>query len=394
MKIISKKTCLYALVAAGALTIGTLGFQSSAQSAKNYSADVYVAGMGGHFAKANVVINPDAPAPIYLQSLTKVDLGDNETHPVHDARIDPNNRNTMYWSTYKIDKEVGGPHVGSTNLGTGEKIIDVVAPIPEKGQGNTKSLYCGSGQTADFYMPITMTSKSYIDVFRKADMKRVASVFLEGTEADPGVPYKFYHGASSPDNTKMLISINEADKDHGKPVGKIHLMLLDAAALEKGNVKLLKKAVIPGNAGKTINFRSTYSPDGKLISLSGADTMYIIDAETLKVVDAQPMGKLEENHDAMFTPDGKYVIATSRTKTLISGNAPKISRENPNCQDEVFKGEKLGKDDYLMDGHLKLYDVAKGDFVGQSTSTCLACHNEEGLDAHAVLCGLDANFLQ
>ena len=389
MKIISKKTCLYTLVAAGALTLGI----SSAQ-AKNYSANIYVAGMGGHFAKASVVIDPSAPTPIYLKALTKVDIGDNETHPVHDARIDPNNRNMMYWSTYKIDKEVGGPHVGASDLNTGEKVVDVVAPIPEKGQGNTKSLYCGSGQTADFYMPITMTSKSYIDVFRKADMKRVASVFLEGTEADPGVPYKFYHGVTSPDMSKMLVSVNEADKPHGKPVGKIHLMLLDAKALESGKVKLLKRAAIPGNAGKTINFRSTFSPDGSKIAISGADTMYIVDANTLKVIDAQPMGKLEENHDAMFTPDSKYVIATSRTKTLNSGNAPKISRENFNCVEETFTGDKLGKDDYLMDGQLKLYDVTAGKFVGQSTSACLACHNEEGLDAHAVLCGLDANFLQ
>jgi hypothetical protein len=191
--------------------------------------------------------------------------------------------------------------------------------------------------------------------------------------------------------TKLLISINEADSDHGKPVGKIHLILLDAKEMEKGNVKMLKRAVIPGNAGKTINFRSTYSPDGKLISLSGADTMYIIDAETLKVIDAQPMGKLEENHDAMFTPDGKYVLATSRTKTLAAGNAKKISREKASCMEETFEGTP-GPEDYLMDGQLKLYDVAAGKFIGQATSTCLACHNEEGLDAHAVLCGLDANF--
>jgi hypothetical protein len=192
--------------------------------------------------------------------------------------------------------------------------------------------------------------------------------------------------------TKMLISINEADSDHGKPIGKIHLMLLDAKALEKGEVKLIKRAAIPGNAGKTINFRSTYSPDGKLISLSGADTMYIINAETLELVDRQPMGALEENHDAMFTPDGKYVIATSRTKTLNNGNFKKISREAPNCVDEVFTGDKMGADDFTMDGQLKLYDVAAKKFIGQSTSTCLACHNEEGLEAHAVLCGLDANF--
>jgi len=390
MKIISKKTCMYALVAAGVLTMGTLGFQSSAE-AGSYNADVYVAGMGGHFAKATVEIDPAAKTPINLKALDKIDIGDAETHPVHDARIDPNDRNKMFWSTYKIDKAVGGPHVGYSDLKTGAKAQDVVAPIPEKGQLNDKSLYCGSGQTADFYFPIAMTSKGYIDVFQKSDMKRVASVFLEGTEADPGVPYKFYHGVNSPDMSQMLISVNEADSDHGKPVGKIHLMLLDAKELEKGNVKLIKRNAIPGNAGKTINFRSTYSPDGKLIALSGADTMYIINAETLEVVDAQPMGKLEENHDAMFTPDSKYVIATSRTKTLTAGLAKKISRENFGCTEEVFDGE-LGKDDFLMDGQLKLYDVSAGNFIGQATSTCLACHNEEGLEAHAVLCGLDANF--
>ncbi|MCL7486573.1 MAG: hypothetical protein M8357_00165 [Desulfobulbaceae bacterium] len=391
MKIISKKTCLYALVAAGALTMGTLGFQSSAQ-AESYNAEVYVAGMGGHFAKATVEIDPSAAAPIKLKALDKVDIGDAATHPVHDARIDANKRDLMFWSTYKIDKEVGGPHVGATDLKSGEKVMDVVAPVPEKGQGNTKSMYCGSGQTKDFFFPITMSSKGYIDVFQKSDMKRVASVFLEGTEADPGVPYKFYHGVNSPDMTKMLISVNEADSDHGKPIGKIHLMLLDAQALEKGEVKLIKRAAIPGNAGKTVNFRSTYSPDGKLIGLSGGDTMYIVDAETLELVVRQPMGELEENHDAMFTPDSKYVIATSRTKTLNNGNFKKISREAPNCEDEVFTGDKLGADDFTMDGQLKLFDVAAKKFVGQSTSTCLACHNEEGLETHAVLCGLDANF--
>ena len=238
-----------------------------------------------------------------------------------------------------------------------------------------------------------MTSKSYIDVFRKSDMKRISSVFLEGTDADPGVPYKFFHGVNSPDMSQLLVTINEADKDHGKPVGKIHLILLDTAALEKGKVKLIKRAVVPGNAGKTVNFRSTYSKDGKMIAMSGGDTMYIIDADSLQVIDAQPMGKLEHNHDALFTPDGKYVIATTRTKTLNDGISKKISRENAYCTEETVDG-KLGKDDYTMDGMLKLYDVAKGDFVGQSTSTCLACHNDEGLDAHAVLCGLDANFLQ
>ena len=391
MKIISKKTCLYTLVAAGALTIGTMGFQGSAQ-ADTYKADVYVAGMGGHFAKAVVEVDPSAPAPIHLKALTKVDIGDNETHPVHDARIDMNDRNMMYWSTYKIDKEVGGPHVGVSDLKSGAVVKDVVAKLPEKATKNSKSLYCGSAQTKDFYFPIAMTDAGFIDVFQKSDMKRITSVFLEGTEADIGAPYHFLHGVNSPDMTKVLISANESGEQHGAMIGKIHLLILDAKSLESGKVKLIKRAVIPGNAGKTINFRSTYSPDGKLIAISGADTMYIVDAETLELVVRQPMGKLEENHDAMFTPDGKYVIATSRTKTLNTGNRKTISMGNASCSEEVFGGEKLGKDDYTMDGQIKLFDVAAKKFVGQSTSVCLACHNEEGLDAHAVLCGLDANF--
>ena len=390
MKIVSKKTCYYALIAAGVLTFGAFGF-SSPVKADTYDANIYVAGMGGHFADAVVTIDPSAPTPITLKELTKIDIGDHASHPTHDARIDANNRNMLYWSTYKIDAATGAPHVGVTDLTTGKKIMDVDAPIPEMGQANTKSLYCASGQTKDFFFPIAMTSKGYIDVYQKSDMKRIKSVFLEGTEADPGVPYIFYHGSSSPDMSKLLVSINEAETDHGKPIGKIHLMLLDAKALEKGEVKLLKKGVIPGNAGTTINFRSTWSPDSKMVALSGADTMYIVDAENLTLIARQPMGKLEENHDAMFTPDNKYIIATSRTKTLATGNAKKISRENFGCTEEVAP-EKMGSEDFTMDGQLKLYDVAAKKFIGQATSTCLACHNEEGVEEHAVLCGLDANF--
>lgn len=390
MKIISKKTCLCALLATGALTLGSLGLTHNVR-AGTYSGTLYVAGMGGHFAKADVEIDPSAVTPINLKALDKVDIGDATSHPTHDARIDFKNRDLMFWSTYKANPATGAPHVGATDLKTGKKVLDVAAPIPEQGQKDTKSLFCASGQTENFFFPIAMTSKGYIDVFQKSDMKKVASVFLEGTEADPGVPYKFYHGVNSPDMTKMLITVNEAETDHGKLVGKIHLILLDARELEKGKVKLVKRGVIPGNPGKTTNFRSTYSPDGKKIAISGADTLYIVDAETLTADISQPMGKLEENHDALFTPDSKYVIATSRTKTLTAGNAKKITRENFGCTEETAQGE-LGKDDFLMDGQVKLYDVAAKKFVGQATSTCLACHNEEGLEAHAVLCGLDANF--
>jgi hypothetical protein len=45
-----------------------------------------------------------------------------------------------------------------------------------------------------------------------------------------------------------------------------------------------------------------------------------------------------------------------------------------------------------MDGHLKIYDVAAKKFIGEPTSVCLTCHDEQGVEEHAILCGLDANF--
>ena len=390
MEFIPKKIGMYTLIAAGALTLGTMGLTPTAH-AKKYDAELYVAAMGGHFAKADVTIDPDSKSPIHLNSLTRIEIGDEETHPTHDPRVDVTDRNKLFWSTYHIDPETKTPHVGVSNIATGEIIKDVKAPIPKQGTKHTTHVYCASAQTKDYYLPITMTDNAYIDVYRKSDLKRMHSIFLEGTDADPKVPYIFYHGSNSPDMSKILISVNEAEANYGKPIGKILLMLLDLNDLVKGKVTLLKKNVIPGNAGTTINFRSTWSPDGKLIGLSGADTMYVVDAKTLKLVARVPMGKLEENHDAMFTPDSKYIIATSRTKALANGNAKKISMKDATCVAEIAP-KKLGNEDYTMDGQVKLYDVAAKKFIGNATSVCLPCHNEEGVEEHAVLCGIDANF--
>ena len=115
MKVISTKTCFCALVAAGVLTFGL----SQIAKAETYAGTLYIAGMGGHFAKADVVIDPSAVTPINLKTLDKVDIGDGTSHPTHDARIDAKNRDLMFWSTYKIDPATGGPHVGSTDLKTG-----------------------------------------------------------------------------------------------------------------------------------------------------------------------------------------------------------------------------------------------------------------------------------
>ncbi|NOX26257.1 MAG: WD40 repeat domain-containing protein [Deltaproteobacteria bacterium] len=390
MKIVKKNVLKNALI--GAMALGLVGFGTTSQAQKVYTTTFYVAGMGGHFAKAEMTIDPTLPAPLQLHKLTRVVIGDADSHPTHDARIDNMNRNVMFWSTYHIDPATGMPHVGKTNLLTGKVLEDVNVSVPAQAT-HTHHMYCASAQTDKYFIPITMTNKAYIDVFRKSDLKHIRRVFLEGTAADIHKPYLFYHGTNSPDMKELFITINEAAKPQGAPIGKMDMFLLDMDALvNHGKVKVLAHGIAPGAPGKTMSFRQYFSPDGNYIANSGADRMYLIDAHTLKVLDVAMMGKLEENHDDIFTPDSKYIIATSRTKTLESGNAQKISMKNPSCTTEVAPKGQLGPNDYLMDGQLKLYDVKARKFIGKATSVCLPCHNEEGVDQHAVLCGIDANW--
>lgn len=365
------------IAGACAMALGVMGGQSVMASTTS-SGTFYVAGMGGHFAVADVTVDPSKTQPIIVNNLDRIEIGDGETHPVHDARIDNNDRNTMFWSTYKIDPDTGAPHVGKTDLKTGKVIMDVNATLPAFAK-KTKSLFCGSGQTKNFFMPVSMAHKGYIEVRNKSDLKLAHTVTLEGTDADIGKPYKFYHGTNSPDMKSMLITINEADKDHGKPIGKLHLVLLDTAALEQGKVKVLAKGVAPGNEGSFISFREYFSPDGSMIAIGAADTMLVIDAKTLEVIDRGMTNPLEQFHDAMFTPDGKYIVTTSRTKRV---------KDDVECEDP----NKPKNDEFLMDGTLKLYDVANKKWVGKDTSVCLSCHDAEGLESHAVLCGIEANW--
>jgi hypothetical protein len=366
--------CLNSTPTVSAMDSKPAAEDAAKKSGKTYDATFYVAGMGGHFAKAVTTIDPSAAEPIKVTSLTKIDIGTHEDHPTHDARIDNNDRNTMFWSTYKIDKAVNGTHVGKTDLKTGKIIQDMVVDTPAQAT-DTKSMYCASGQSKNSYIPMSMTSLAYIDVFNKTDLKRTQRVFLEGTDADTG-PYKFYHGNSNHKMDRLLVVKNAAATQMGKTSGKMELVELDMAALEQGKVKVLNKGTIAGNPD-SITFRAYYSPDDSMIAISGADVMFLVDAKTLKAVDVEPIGGLEQNHDAMFTPDGKFIIATSRTKQVsaecLTPDAPK-------------DGE------FTMDGQLKVYDVAAKKFIGKPTSVCGTCHIAEGVDQHAVLCGLDANF--
>jgi hypothetical protein len=383
MKSASRK--ILSTVTLSALFIGAAGI-GHALAEGGYGGTAYVAGMGGHFAKAVFKIDPKAETPITLDSLDKIDIGTGATHPVHDARIDSKDRDTMYWSTYKPDASANNSyHYGKTDLKTGQVAKDVTFNVPAQ-VINTKAGYCASAQTQDYFMPISMNKPGYISVISKKDMEMKHNIYLEGTEADIKTGYKYMHGVNSPDMKEILITMNEANvaqdnKELGDAVGKMHMVVLDAAALEQGKVKVLRKGVADGNQKTTISFRQYYSPDGKYIANATGDILFLIDAKTLKVLDAETMPKLEETHDAIFTPDSKYIIATSRTKSVF-----------PDCKTP----DKPADGEWRMDGQLKLYDVAAQKFIGKPTSACLKCHDDQlgtGADApHAVLCGLDVNW--
>jgi hypothetical protein len=342
---------------------------------KVYKGTVYVAGMGGHFAAADVEIDPaDAGAPIKVTGLNKVDIGNKKTHPTHDPRVDINDKSKMYWSTYKIDKVAGKKtvHVGVSDLKTGKVLKDKAYQLDKRAKW-TGALYCGSGQTKKSFLPVTMTGEAYIDVFDKKSLKLKERVFLdkEGYKDN----YWFFHGVNSPDLKTFAVAINMTQKwskatTPGKPKGEIDMLLLDLPKLEKGKVKVLKKSRITGKPGKTLTFRQTFTPDGKYLLQSGGDRFYLLKGKDLSLVDEEIM-TMGENHDGIPTPDSKYAILSLRT-SIKSVDDPEGTQ--------------------LTDGQLVLYDIEAKTTIGKPASVCYGCHANIGISGNAVLCGADVTW--
>lgn len=344
----------------GLMTTDTVKAPTAVAAVKTYSGTLYVSAMGGHFAVAGVTIDPSQESPITVNSLDKIDIGNSKTHPTHDPRIDAKNRNIMYWSTYKLDPN-NKVHVGASDLKTGKVIKDEAIDLDPRAKW-TGALYCGSGQSANFYIPMTMTDEAYIDVFDKKTMKLKHRVFLD---YKPGET-KFFHGTNTPDMKKLLVAVNL--QTDGKLNGKIDLIMLDMKSLEQGKVKVLAKNTVSGEPGKTITFRQYFTNDGKYLLQSARDRMLLIDAKTLKVLDEEMVSNAE-NHDVMPTPDGKYAVLSLR---------------------EIVGKNAEGKD--IMDGSLQLYDVKGKKLVGKTSSACKNCHGPAGVTASAILCGIDGNW--
>ncbi|MBI5641755.1 MAG: hypothetical protein HZA17_15170 [Nitrospirae bacterium] len=351
-----------------------------AAKSQTYSATVYVAGHGGHFAKADVTIDPNnADAPITVNGLDKIDIGDTKTHKTHDARIDSNDSTVMFWSTYQLDPN-GKQHVGKSDLKTGKVIKDVAMDPDKRSTGGEKKMpmYCASGQSKDNYMPVFMGSEGYVDVFDKKTLEHKHRVFISDLGYKAGT-YQFVHGVNSNKLDKFLLSITMKGED-GKMNGKIDFVLVDLKELDKGKFKEIKRVTHTGEPGKTINFRKYFSKDDKHIFQSVGDRFWLLDANTLAKVD-EKMSTAGENHDAMPTPDGKFALLTIR------------NGKTEACDAEGKPIMKDGKQVNITDGQIQLYDVEAKKIVGKTASTCFACHKAMGLgDKTAILCGLDAVY--
>jgi hypothetical protein len=376
-KTVAVTLSLAAAVLCGHLSLAVAAPKAAAPAGKKYQATVYVAGHGGHFAKADVTIDPaNAEQPLKVNSLDKVDIGDTSSHKTHDARIDSKDANVMFWSTYALDKE-GKLHVGKSDLKTGNVIKDVAFAPDERAPMKAGPAYCASGQSKNAFLPVFMGNEGYVDVLDKATLERKHRVWVSDLGFKAGT-YQFVHGTNSNDMKTFLVSV-VMKGDDGKMNGKQEFVLVDLAALEQGKLKELARATHTGEPGKTITFRQYFSADDKLVFQSAADRMWVLDAKTLKLVD-EKMTKPDfgENHDVQPTPDGRFAILTVRTS------------DTQACDE---KGNPTPESKKITDGGLVLYDAHAKKLLGKTASVCFECHKGMGQgDKNAILCGLSTNF--
>jgi len=366
-----------AAVIAGAVTAG---------EAPKYTGKVYVAGHGGHVAEVAVTIDPaNAQAPLAVKTLMqdgakltvsmKKHANGSSQYKLHDVRVDGD---TMYWSTYNTDVD-GNLHYGAVDLADGNKVTaDIAVPVdPRATKPGTKPdampYYCASGQTEDYFMPMTMSNEAYITVIDKKNLEKSFNVFLDSVLPDAN--YKFLHGAADPTGRKFLAVVNLSDVPQGRITGEHLMIMLDARALEQGRLVKLGEGLLFGDGsgpfGASITFRSAWSADGSKILMSGGDRVWVIDAND---PDLQALNGVEgdvniggQSHDMLPTSDGRYALITVRTKPY----------SDPGDADK-------------MDGALQVYDVVNGRAIGEPVSVCNACHKQAmGANLNAILCGLD-----
>jgi hypothetical protein len=354
-----------------------------------YEGKIYMASTnGGHIAVVPVTIDPtNAAAPIALGTLSTISLGPSATHNFHDVRLDGTK---LFYSAIKVDStataDAGKIHLGYVDLADSNPATRVKDAVLDAAPGSTAMVYCGSGQTATHFVPMTMSHPAYIDAIAKSaltdgatlasgsdDVKRT---FVEAFRANSD--YIFAHGVNNNGKDELFVAVNETSAGAGgTPAGMsgavtaYRLKMSDVVAGTVTGASVLASSTFSGLSagGATIAFRSTYTPDGTKILQAGKDRLLVLDPNNLAVLDNNTSigGSFVgvENHDVMPTPDGKYAILALR-----------------------FKYSATGK----VDSGLQLYDLTTKTAVGAPVSACNACHspsNPSGVISDRATCGLD-----
>jgi hypothetical protein len=318
-----------------------------------YNGTIYMASTsGGHIVKFAVAIDPaNAGNEIVMTGRVKLDLASpgtlNKTHNFHDVRYDAAT-SRVYYSGIKADS-AGGAVNGQTHLG----YVDTTAfnaggihdaTIETTAAAQAGLVYCASGQTDDYYIPMTMSYPAYIDVIRKNTVKTGAAL------------------TSTP--KQLYVAVNETTAGTGGTgagqTGQFTGYLLDMSDVTAGTVSPSSVTATSPTTSAAVAFRSTYTPDGSKILQAGADRLVVLDGSTLaELSNDTAIGG--ENHDVMPTPDGKYALLALRYKD--------------------------GAEAFNTSG-LQLYNIQTGSYgaVGNPVNTCGGCHNDT---VNHNTCGID-----
>ena len=349
----------------GAVTL----LAASAAVAQTYEGTVYIAGMGGHIAKAVIKVDPSRADPITVVNLDRIVLNSDpavakKAYPQHDVRIDQATK-TLFWSAYVPDGN--GVRAGKIDLNSDKILADV--KLPKGGQLTMPPMYCGSGQTKDKYLPVVMGYQGSIDVVDKKSMKLERRVSLD----HPKIPknYLWAHGVGSPDGSEFALWVSLGDKPGTFPRGaekRQMVYILDTPTLLAGGLKIVRETTLTSDPGSSAFFRGYYTSDGKQLLISGRDRQWILDAKSLRVVGETLNPPGVENHDIQPLPGDRYALLTQR-----------VGIDVPEA-----KGTKV------TDGQIELYDLAKKTRVGKSVSVCYGCHKTMNIHPASVLCGIDS----
>ena len=97
----------------------------------------------------------------------------------HDVRLD-SAANKLYYSAIVVDKGTGATagrtHMGWIDLATATKGTVHDASINATDAAKAGIVYCGSGQTADYFIPQTMSYPAYIDAVKKSAVTSSAAI--------------------------------------------------------------------------------------------------------------------------------------------------------------------------------------------------------------------------